>query len=137
MRAHKQVIHPARLLKTEKRWLGRANDWAATHLAAFFGLVWTVWLFILVPLMLLVLPKSIQAVGFFISSGWIQLWALPLLNYVGNKGLAQTEAQSEVQHQALTHIATVGDDVKRLIEINNDLTAEIHDGIKHEYRSGP
>jgi hypothetical protein len=125
-RSHDAVIHPAELLHRERTWVGKVNDWAATHLAAVFGLVWTVWVFIAAPLLVQAFPQAVQTRFFFYSSGWIQLFALPLLVYVGNKVQASSDAQSDVQHQALTHIATVEDEVKQLIELNNQLTAQIH-----------
>ena len=123
---HHAVVHPRTLLAAEKRLAGRVNDWAATHLAAFFGLVWTVWLFAIWPLASLLLPKGAQSVAFFISSGWIQLWALPLLNYVSNKTQAMQAAQSDAQHVALSHIATVEDQNRQLLEQNTELTAQVH-----------
>ena len=111
-RAHEAVTHPRDLLAVEKRAIGKVNDWAATHLAAFFGLVWTVWFFIVWPLASLLLPAGLRSVAFFISSGWIQLWALPLLNYVGNRTQALQSAQSDAQHLALTHIANTVEEIK-------------------------
>ena len=89
---------------------GRANDWAATHLAAVFGLCWTIWIFLTVPLLVLLAPSGVKSVVFYLASGWIQLFALPLMVYVGNKLQRSSDAQSEVMHQALTHIATVTDE---------------------------
>jgi hypothetical protein len=125
-RSHDAVTHPREFLATEKTAIGRANDWAASHLAVIFGLVWTVWLFATVPLLVLLAPSGLRSVVFYLASGWIQLWALPLFVYVGNKLQKSSDAQSDAQHQALTHIATVEDELKELIELNNGLTAEIH-----------
>ena len=46
--------------------------------------------------------------------------------YVGNKLQRSSDAQSDVIHQALTHIATVSDQNKQLIEQDNELTAQVH-----------
>ena len=46
--------------------------------------------------------------------------------YVGNKLQRSSDAQSDVIHQALTHIATIGDQNKQLLEQNTELTAQIH-----------
>ena len=46
--------------------------------------------------------------------------------YVGNKLQRSSDAQSEVIHQALTHIATVSDQNKTLIEQNTELTTQVH-----------
>jgi len=127
---HPAVAHPVRLRIRRDRAgmgrLGRANDWLATHLAVVFGLVWTVWLFFIVPLIAPYLGATIESKIFFYSSGWLQLFALPLLVYVGNKIQRSSDAQSEVMHDALTHIATVSDQNKTLIEQNMRLTREIH-----------
>ena len=105
---------------------GKANDWLATHLAVVFGVYWTIWVFFTVPLVAYFLPQPIQNHIFFFSSGWIQLFALPLMVYVGNKLQRSSDAQSDVMHQALTHIATVSDQNKTLIEQNTDLTTQVH-----------
>ncbi len=126
-RGHHAVIHPSVFLAAEKRAVARVNDWLATRLALVFGLVWTVWVFMVFPLVLLLLPKGVQNTGFFISSGWIQLWALPLFVYVGNRLQKSADAQSDAQHDALTHIAVTGDDVKTLLAQNTELTQEVRD----------
>jgi hypothetical protein len=89
--------------------VGRANDYLLTHLAVVFGLAWTVWIFLTVTVAAYWMPAGLQAKIFFFSSGCIQLFALPLMVYVGNKLQRSSDAQSEVMHQALTHIATVAD----------------------------
>ena len=86
---HPSVAHPVRL------WIrrhcagigpvGKANDWLATHLAVVFGLSWTIWMFLIVPLIAPYLGKSAEGQIFCYSSGWVQLFALPLMVYVGNK----------------------------------------------------
>lgn len=111
-RGHFAVRHPSDLLARERGAAGRVNDWAATRLSAAFGLVWTVWLFMTIPLLVLLAPAGIRSVVFYLASGWIQLWALPLFVYVGNKLQRSADAQSDAQHQALTHIALAADEVK-------------------------
>ena len=78
------------------------------------------------PLVARFLGASFQSQFFYYSSGWIQLFALPLLTYIGVKLQRSSDAQSEVQHQAMVHIATVEDQNKQLIEQNTELTAQIH-----------
>lgn len=126
---HPHVKHPKELLRLKqgtKSDFNKLQDWAANHLALFFGSMLTVELFLVYPLLALLFPQNVQTVVFFISSGWIQLWALPLLNYTQNKVQEANEAKQEVDHETLTYIATLEDQVKELIEINNKLTAEIH-----------
>ena len=127
---HPAVAHPVHLrIRRHKDGMGpigRANDWLATHLAVVFGVCWTIWVFFIVPIIAYFLPAGIQGHIFFFSSGWIQLFALPLMVYVGNKLQRSSDAQSDVIHQALTHIATVSDQNKTLIEQNKELTAQVH-----------
>ena len=126
---HPHVRHPKEVLQLRhagRNPLSRFQDWAANHLALFFGSMLTVELFLIYPLVALLFPQNVQNVVFFMSSGWIQLWALPLLNYTQNKVQEAQEAKQEVDHETLTYIATLEDQVKELIEINNKLTAEIH-----------
>lgn len=111
MQVHPAVAHPASLVRPSNGW----NDWLARHLVAVFGTVWTVWAFIVYPLLSLLFPHSVQNVVFFISSGWIQLWALPLLNYTQNRADELRSAKADVDHQALTHVATSLDEATALI----------------------
>jgi len=113
MKRHHAVEHPVELRisrDTENlSRIGRANDWAATHLAVIFGVAWTIWAFLTIPLLVLLVPPGVKAVVFYLASGWIQLFALPLMVYVGNKLQRSSDAQSEVMHQSMTHVATVSD----------------------------
>lgn len=130
--AHPHVRHPREILQSRHAGKGPFNkfqDWAAGHLALFFGSMLTVELFLIYPLVTLLFPQNVQTVVFFISAGWIQLWALPLLNYTQNKVQESQEAKQEVDHETLTYVATLEDQVKDLIQINNRLTAEIHDHV--------
>jgi hypothetical protein len=132
---HPAVPHPVHLrlraeaLRYEKGLQGKVaagNDWLATHLAVVFGVAWTIWVFFIVPVVAYFLPQAVQNKIFFFSSGWIQLFALPLMVYVGNKLQRSSDAQSEAMTLALTHIATVSDQNKTLIEQNTELTAQVH-----------
>jgi hypothetical protein len=131
---HPAVAHPVhlriRLHRAGMGRLGKANDWAATHLAVMFGLVWTVWLFMTIPLLVLLAPSGLRSVVFYLASGWIQLWALPLFVFVGNKLQRSSDAQSEVMHVALSHVATVGDQNQQLLDQNTELTKQVHGLVK-------
>jgi len=124
---HDSVVHPCELLAPGKPpgRVARANEWLAGHLATVFGLVWTVWVFLTVPLIVLLAPPGIRAVVFYLASGWIQLWALPLFVYVGNRLQKSSDAQSDVQHHALTHIAGAADETReRIHRVYDLLTAQ-------------
>ena len=132
---HPAVTHPVRLRRQqhlERMGAGllgavkRTDDSALTGLSKVFGWPVTVWLFFALPLVARFLGAKFQAQFFYYSSGWIQLFALPLLTYIGVKLQRSSDAQSEVMHTALSHIATVSDQNKTLIEQNTELTAQVH-----------
>lgn len=130
--AHPAVPHPgvvARPAGRDRRFWGlvlRGNDWLAVRLGLVFGSVWIVWAFFLWPLIARQLGAAVQADTSYYAQSWIQLFALPLFVYIGNRLQRSADAQSEVMHQALTHIATVSDQNQRLIEENTRLTREVH-----------
>jgi hypothetical protein len=122
---HPDVPHPRTLLLRQdlaryengmRGKVARVNDFLATHLAVVFGLAWTVWVFMTVTVAAYWMPAAIQGKIFFFSSGCIQLFALPLLTYIGNKAQKATEAQSEAFHLALTHVATQVDDIRKILD---------------------
>ena len=110
---HPAVQHAVHLRKQLHRnrmsAVGKVNDWAASHLAIVFGAVWTTWVFFIWPLVAQFMPLVVQVKTSYYAQSWIQLFALSLFVWVGNKLQRSSDAQSEVQHQAQTHIATVVD----------------------------
>lgn len=122
--SHPQVPHPAELRREVQGKVAAANDFLATHLAVIFGIAWTIWVFFIVPVVAYFLPQDVQNHIFFFSSGWIQLFALPLMVYVSNKIQKSSDAQSDAFHQALTHIATVEDLNRQLITEMQELLTE-------------
>jgi hypothetical protein len=132
---HPAVMHAVHLRKQqhlEQMGAGllgavkRTDDTALTGLSRVFGWPVTVWLFFALPLAARFLGAKFQTQFFYYSSGWIQLFALPLLTYIGVKLQRSSDAQSEVAHQAMVHIATVEDQNKTLIEQNTELTTQVH-----------
>jgi hypothetical protein len=111
MQEHPAVAHPSARLKPSVGW----NAWLADNLVKVFGAIWTVWICMTVLLAVLLFPKGVQSVVFYLSSGWIQLWALPLINYTQNKADALRSAKADVDHQALTHMATALDEATALV----------------------
>lgn len=124
---HHAVIHPKALLDGEKRAAGKINEWAATRLAVIFGAVWTVWVFFAWPLLAQFMSPAVQVKTSYYAQSWIQLFALPLFVWVGNRLQKSSDAQADAQYQALTHIAVTGDDVKTLLAQNMELTREVRD----------
>lgn len=105
---HPQVPHPRDLLTHSRSRLARVSEWVIGHLAVTFGATIAVWVFLIAPLIVLLLPTRVQSIAFFLASGWIQLWALPLLTYIGNKADQARTAKADADHQALTSVhATV------------------------------
>lgn len=96
--SHPRVPHPDQFLTTERRW----NDIAAGWVARIFGSPWCIWAFLVVPLAILLAPQPWQSVVFYLASGWIQLFALPLLTYVGNKADQLRSAKAEADRVALS-----------------------------------
>lgn len=137
-RQHPEVLHPTRmrlredLLRYERGWRGRlaaGNDWLATHLAVIFGVAWTIWVFFTVPLVAYFLPADVQNHIFFFSSGWVQLFALPLMVYVSNKIQKTSDLQSDATYKALTHVALEMDELL-------DIARRIQADEKHPEDSG-
>lgn len=91
-----EIPHPRHFLPPSK-W----DDWAADRLVTVFGSTWTTAVFIAVPLLALLLPTEQQQIVFFLASGWIQLWALPLLNYAQNQADVARSAKADADHRAL------------------------------------
>jgi hypothetical protein len=117
---HPKVPHPRRFLDAERKW----NDVAANMVARIFGSPWCIWVFLIVPLVILLAPQQWQGAVFYLASGWVQLFALPLLTYVGNKARAADSVKADVDHEALTHIAkTVDALVAALAELRAEVTA--------------
>ncbi len=106
--------------------ISAGNDWTATRLGLVFGSVWVVWVFFIWPLVAQYMGTEVGLKTSYYAQSWIQLFALPLFVYIGNRLQRSSDAQSEVMHQALTHIATVSDQNKTLIEQNTELTTQVH-----------
>lgn len=133
--SHPSVGHPVVLrlkddLKRYERGLwgkvSQGNDWLATHLGLVFGSVWIVWLFFIWPIIAQFMGTEVGSKTSYYAQSWVQLFALPLFVYIGNKLQRSSDAQSDVIHQALTHIATVSDQSQQLLEQNTELTEQVH-----------
>ena len=127
---HPAVTHAVHLRRQQHRDkmgpVGKVNDWLATRLGLAFGSVWVVWVFFIWPLVAQFMSGEIQVKTSYYAQSWVQLFALPLFVYIGNKLQRSSDAQSEVMHRALAHIAMVSDQNRQLIEQNTDLTTQVH-----------
>ena len=79
--------------------VGRVNDWIAVKLSALFSTMACFWLFCGLALLPLPCPKMMPYVQ-FISSGFLQLVALPLLA-VAAKIIQKQQEQHQRDIQAL------------------------------------
>jgi len=110
-----EIPHPRNFLPPSK-W----DDWVADRLVTVFGSTWTTATFIAIPLLALLLPSEQQQIVFFLASGWIQLWALPLLNYAQNKADILRSAKADADHQSLVALHTAIQEIHTKLD---DLTA--------------
>ena len=118
---HPHVPHPRDLLTAERN----SNDWLMEHLSRLFGSPWTVWLFMAVPIVVEYWAVTFQNLVFFYSSAWIQLFALPLLTYIGNKAEKLRAAKADADHAALTSVHTTVDAVRVVNETQDGRLARI------------
>lgn len=113
---HAHVKHPKELLQQAKRATLRENrilyyndivlEWVTNHV---LGSVILFDIALIVPLLVIPAPNSIKITLGVISGSWIQWWALPALQRSQNKTQAQNDAKAEVDHEALTYLATLQD----------------------------
>jgi ABC-type multidrug transport system fused ATPase/permease subunit len=94
----------------------RVSDVAANKLALVFGFVWTIWIFFIIPLVATWFPAKAQAQVFYYASGWVQLFALPLMVYVSNKIQRTTDAQAASQAELLARNTELTEDNARLLD---------------------
>lgn len=133
IKQHPQIPHATQLrddavrdLRGTRGMMRKANDWAATELGLIFGSVWIVWVFFIWPLIALHMGSRVETQTSYYAQSWIQLFALPLFVYIGNKLQRSSDAQSDAMAIALSHIATIEDQNTRLLQQNTDLTVQIH-----------
>jgi hypothetical protein len=117
-------------------WASRAyarayagQDYLATKLALLFGFGWTIWVFFIIPLVAPAFSPRIQAQIFYFASGWVQLFALPLMVYVSNKIQVSADKTTEAQQQLLEDMdrtldqaTTAAGGNRELLEQNVELT---------------
>ena len=110
MIAHPRVPHPRDLQPARRmNWL---NQWATDHLTLALGSVTGMWLSFVIPLLAFEIPRLLQIVG-LVSSYWIQLWALFVLQRSANQADIKRAAKADADHEALTHIANAVDQLSR------------------------
>lgn len=109
MKLHPRVPHPRDLAVHPDGWHDRALDWVAAHVLAskiMFDVA------LLVPLLVLPLSTSVKVTLGVLSGSWIQWWALPALQRSSVRADVDRAAKADADHQALTHIAHVVDELR-------------------------
>jgi Co/Zn/Cd efflux system component len=134
--SHPHVRHPWSLLRRERTLLGKLNDWATRNLALALGSAMGMWAAFVVPLVALGVPWLLKILG-LVSSYWIQLWALFVLQRSANIADAKRDAKADSDHFALSHIANTVDaitvaqpgraQISQLIEQVSDLTTVVRE----------
>lgn len=112
------------------RRFNQASDWAATRLALVFGFNLTIWVFFTIPLLAELAPEPIQAKVFYYASGWVQLFALPLMVYVSNKIQHSSDKQDALQTELL-------EEIRRVSRENREITREIRRLLNHTHNNPP
>lgn len=108
------------------------NGKIATIITTGVGTMWTAYLF--AGLAFVAFPAAIRqgsptVIINWLSSNFLQLVLLPII-IVGQQIQAKaSDKQAEQTYKDAEAILTLQDEVHRLIEINNQLTQEIHDVI--------
>jgi hypothetical protein len=102
---HPAVVHPKALLEPAHSGLAKFNEWACDHLAIALGSSLGVWLAFIIPLLAFGISPLLTVLG-LVSSYWIQLWALFVLQKSSNKAQSAAELKADVDHAAMTHMAT-------------------------------
>jgi hypothetical protein len=102
-------------------WLNRLGEVSATKLALVFGFNLTIWVFFIIPLIAEFFPPVVQARVFYYASGWVQLFALPLMVYVSNKIQRESDKQDQRQVELLTEVRAIVSENQRLAQQVADL----------------
>ena len=109
---HPRVAHPRDLAARQE--LSRVNEWITAHLTLALGSVTGMWLAFLVPLLAFEIPWLLKVLG-LVSSYWVQLWALFVLQRSANRGDAQRQAKADADHAALTSIHLAVDEIRSAV----------------------
>ena len=110
------IQHPNTLLEEEdvQNRLIQINDkvleWIADHI---LGSIICFDLALIIPLLAIPAPDYIKAIVIILSSNWVQLWALFALQHTQKKADMKSDAKSDTDYLALTHLAN---QIDKLIE---------------------
>lgn len=112
------------------------NEWLAKRATLVFGTMWMFYGFFIYGLLPLVKPLAQFQSQIFYWSGWVQLWALPLL-MVGQIVLGRdSEKRAQQDHETLmAEFDSQKEELKLLREENAELRSlhkELHSFIKGE-----
>jgi hypothetical protein len=106
------VPHPADLQHLPE--LNRFTNWVTGHLTLALGSVTGMYLALVVPLVAFGVPVLLKILG-LVSSYWIQLWALFVLQRSANTADVKRDAKADADHAALVSIHHVLDEALVLL----------------------
>jgi hypothetical protein len=113
MLRHPRVPHPAELVSKRT---SAFNAWVTDHLALALGSVTGMYLALMVPLVAFRIALLLKILG-LVSSYWIQLWALFVLQRSANMADVKRDAKADADHEALTSIHRVVDEIRRAVAV--------------------
>lgn len=115
---HPRVPHPNHLLPVSK-----FNDWVARKLTRILGSAAFFYACFTIPLIAIPAPLWFKALVAILSSNWVQLWALAVLQMGQNKADDLRKAMADAGHQAQSHIANTADATKATVDEVKDINA--------------
>ena len=123
MNPHEHVVHPTEFLKQDETRIAKFNNGIAIKLGKILGNMWFFYFCILLDLC--ELPAVISAntpIAWvnFIAQTVIQLVALPILQVYQNIQEAADSAKADVDHKALTYLATLQDEQMEILKLLKD-----------------
>jgi len=100
----------------------RANEWVALRLGGFLGSMYAFWVFNLIALLPFIWPASLS-IAQYVSSGYLQLVALPLLAVVTVLTGRGAEARAQADHEAIMgEVETL----RAIQSSQNQILSELH-----------
>ena len=111
--SHSQVVHPKELLQKGEGDIAKFNNQVVKVLASALGNIY--FFYACVVLDLIMLPPVVSAKSTitwvtYIAQTVIQLVALPILQLYQNVQQAADQAKADVDHRALSYLATLQDE---------------------------
>ncbi len=122
---HPHVPHPRELRQSQD--ISKFNVWVTHHLTLALGSVAGMYFALVIPLIAFEIPPLLKIIG-LVSSYWIQLWALFVLQRSANVADSKRDAKADADHEALTHIANVSDEIRNALSGSSLLNSRVTAG---------